>query len=76
MTTTKTYNGHRNWTYWNVALWIGNDEGLYRLARELVRRLGRRQAARAFVEECGMEETKDGAKFTQANVYAAMEGLE
>jgi len=26
------YQGHRSWNAWNVALWIGNDEGLYHLA--------------------------------------------
>jgi hypothetical protein len=25
-----TYNGWRNYQTWNVALWFGNDEGLYR----------------------------------------------
>ena len=28
------YNGYRSWNGWNVALWIGNDEPLYRFAKK------------------------------------------
>ena len=27
------YNGWKNYATWNVALWIGNDEGLYNVAK-------------------------------------------
>jgi len=27
------YNGWTNYETWNVALWIGNDEGLYGIAK-------------------------------------------
>ena len=30
--TDTTYNGWTNYETWNVALWIGNDQGLYQLA--------------------------------------------
>ena len=32
--TDTTYNGWTNYETWNVALWIGNDEGLCNIARE------------------------------------------
>lgn len=31
---TATYNGWKNRATWNVALWMLNDQDLYRLARE------------------------------------------
>lgn len=38
----KPYNGHKNWNHWNVSLWINNDEGLYALAKDCIRRAGAR----------------------------------
>ena len=32
--TDTTYNGWKNWATWNVALWMQNHEGLYRVARQ------------------------------------------
>ena len=28
------FNGWKNWATWNVALWLGNDETLYKVARQ------------------------------------------
>ena len=30
-----TYNGWKNWTTWNVALWINNDTGFYGVAQQV-----------------------------------------
>lgn len=69
-----TYNGHKNWNYWNVSLWINNDEGLYNVARDLVRRYGRKEAARRIVATLP-DKTPDGAKYSKGAVFAALEGM-
>ena len=33
---TQTYNGWKNYETWNVTLWIGNDESMYRQVSGLV----------------------------------------
>lgn len=63
------YNGWKNWETWNVALWIGSDEGLYSLAKES-------RSYKRFVEslkECGdgmpiSFETPDGASWTDSGL--------
>lgn len=72
----KPYNGHESWNAWNVSLWIGNNEGLYRLACDCNARHGNVQrAARAFRADIGAERTPDGARYSQRSVALALAGL-
>ena len=55
-----TYNGWTNYETWNVSLWIGNDEGLYNLARTCSDYF-------QFVDKIlswGSQETLDGVSWT------------
>lgn len=57
-------NGWKNRATWNVALWIGNDEGLYRLAKQ-------GKDYRSFlerIERLGVTHTPDGVKFDSREV--------
>lgn len=73
------YQGHRNWTYWNVALWFGNDEGLYRLALHYKRKYRTiTEAAAAILDEfhsSGVKKTPDGAEYNLHNIRAAIKEL-
>jgi hypothetical protein len=68
------YQGHKNWTQWNVSLWINNEEPLYREAEDLCKRYGRRGGARRMLQELP-KKTPDGAAYSFAAVYAAMDGM-
>ena len=62
---TDTYNGWANYETWNVALWIGNDEGLYNWAREW-RHHGYKSFAHQVKEV--MAETPDGVSWTDSGL--------
>ena len=70
------YNGHKNYNHWNVSLWINSDEGLYRFAREVVRRAKTKDdAARLIMDglaEAGITKTPDGVRYTLTSVRAAL----
>ena len=61
----REYNGWSDWTTWNCALWIGNDEGLYNLAKDCVDYID-------FINNCfafGLKKTPDGAEWEEADVF-------
>ncbi len=62
---TETYNGWKNRQTWNVALWIGNDEGLYRAAVDFMGRYKGRAPYINFIgaEGLGDTNTPDGIKW-------------
>jgi len=58
------FNGWKNRATWNVALWLGNDEGLYRVA----------QKARSYsqlitwLKASGITHTPDGTAYADKRV--------
>jgi len=70
------YNGHRSWNAWNVALWMSNDEALYRFAMECIRTTKNlHTAARRFMQQMGGEQTPDGGVYNLTCVHEALSGL-
>ena len=58
------YNGWTDWTTWNCALWVNNDQSLYNVASEC-------DTYSDFLWEmqamCGFYSTPDGADYGEAN---------
>ena len=78
----KTYNGHRSWNAWNVALWIANDEPTYRFAMQCLdkprvnrNKKGFGAATRTFMRAMDGARTPDGAVYNALSVRLALEGL-
>ena len=67
MTQDTTYNGWANYHTWNVALWIGNDEMIYRHAKAN-QNLGYRKWAKRFIDEFGEYITGDGVAWLHDDI--------
>ena len=60
----KEYNGWSDWTTWNCALWIGNDQGFYNEAKYSVDYIDFINAVIDFYPT-----TPDGAIWDEADVF-------
>lgn len=69
------YNGYKSYSAWNQALWIENDEMLYRQAVDLVNHLGARKAAKVWMECYGGQKTPDGIAWNFTRVYDTFKNL-
>lgn len=72
-----SYQGHTDWGYWNVSLWLLNDEGLYRLACESMSRAGfRPRLAAQWLRARLPARTPDGARYTVQRLTAALRAFD
>ena len=69
---TETYNGWANYQTWNVALWIGNDESIY---RQVIGLLNNKVTEYSAIAKCLSvmfgEETPDGTLWQDENLNHA-----
>ena len=74
--TSETYNGWANYETWNVALWLGNDEAMYNLARGFAEH-GYKSLSHLLVESFGPE-TPDGVHWQdcELDIFARSDMLE
>lgn len=69
----KQFNGHRSWNAWNIALWLWNDEGLYRTMLDYITQHGTKdRAAWAMARDFAGERTPDGGRYNLTTIRLAM----
>lgn len=75
-----TYNGHKNWTHWNVSLWLFNDESLYTTVYTRCRNAKtKNEAAKAILADLtylNITTTPDGAHYSYSAIRAALVGYD
>ena len=63
--TPQKYNGWTDWTTWNVALWINNDQGFYSIAKDCKNYADFLYEMQYMI---GSFATPDGADWGEANI--------
>ena len=71
--TPEKYNGWTDWTTWNVALWINNDQTFYSIAKECKNYADFLYEMQAMI---GSFATPDGADWGEANIDELNELIE
>lgn len=67
---------YKGWTRWNVALWLDNDESLWREKIHFIRYARTKDEAAkmmlAMLHDRGIYTTPDGARYSVKSIRAAM----
>jgi len=73
----KEYNGHKNRNFWNVSLWINNDESLYSIACNALENYNNNVSLAAQSVYCALrgQTTPDGESYSVPAIEAAIEDL-
>lgn len=70
------YNGFKNYSFWNISLWINNDSELYYLAIESINKYKNvKDSAIYFMDNLTQRYTPDNVLWTKAGVYNALISL-
>ena len=77
MNTQSTYNGHKNRNFWNVSLWINNDECLHSIACNALENYNNDVSLAAQSIYCALngESTPDGEPYSVSAIESAIEDL-
>lgn len=59
----KTYNGWKNRATWNVALWIDNEEWIYRACVDFMKTYKGKKPYTSFIRSMGMQEERTPDRF-------------
>lgn len=69
------YDGHKNWNHWNVALWLFNNQKLYRQMMACVANCGTLdEAATVLATQLKGQKTPDGAPYSYSAIRQALRG--